>query len=112
MFGSYVDQGFMMLKEGVAPALIENATRAAGMPVGPLAVADEVSLPLQLKVNEQAIADGLDERIQRGAAIDLVRKMERELVQRNPDAGLHSPAKLSTTLTRLELRRSVGLQVS
>ena len=79
VFGSYVDEGFMMLKEGVAPALIENAARAAGMPVGPLAVADEVSLPLQLKVNEQAIADGLDERFQRGGAIDLVSKMVREL---------------------------------
>ncbi|WP_321884703.1 3-hydroxyacyl-CoA dehydrogenase NAD-binding domain-containing protein [Paraburkholderia bannensis] len=79
VFGSYVDEGFMMLKEGVAPALIENAARAAGMPIGPLAVADEVSLPLQLKVNEQAVADGLDARFQRGAAIDLVRKMVREL---------------------------------
>jgi 3-hydroxyacyl-CoA dehydrogenase / enoyl-CoA hydratase / 3-hydroxybutyryl-CoA epimerase len=79
VFGSYVDEGFMMLKEGVAPALIENAARAAGMPVGPLAVADEVSLPLQIKVNEQAIADRLDVRFQRGGAIDLVRKMVLEL---------------------------------
>ena len=75
VFGTYVDEGFLMVREGIAPALVENAARAAGMPVGPLAVADEVSLGLQIKVNRQAIADGLDERFQRGAAIDLVHTM-------------------------------------
>ncbi|SDB35162.1 3-hydroxyacyl-CoA dehydrogenase NAD-binding domain-containing protein [Pseudomonas sp. NFACC13-1] len=78
VFGSFVDEGFMMLKEGVAPALIEQAARQAGMPVGPLAVADEVSLTLQLNVNRQAIELGLDERFQRGAAIDLVKTMVHE----------------------------------
>lgn len=89
VFGSFVDEGFLMLKEGVAPALIENAARAAGMPVGPLAVADEVSLPLQIKVNEQAIADGLDARFQRGGAIDLVRKMVLELKRPGRPAGFY-----------------------
>ena len=43
-------EGIRMLEEGVPPALIENAGRAAGMPVGPLALADEVALDLSWKI--------------------------------------------------------------
>lgn len=78
VFGSFVDEGFLMLKEGIQPALIEQAARQAGMPVGPLAVADEVSLDLQLKVNRQAVELGFAERFQRGSAIDLVQTMVNE----------------------------------
>ena len=49
-FGTYVTEGVTMLAEGVNPALIENAGRMCGMPVGPLAVADEVSIELSYKV--------------------------------------------------------------
>ena len=35
-----------MLAEGVPPAMIENAGRQAGMPVGPLSLNDEVALDL------------------------------------------------------------------
>ena len=37
-----------MLMEGVPPAMIENAARMAGMPVGPLALNDEVGVDLSL----------------------------------------------------------------
>ncbi|HEY1339313.1 MAG TPA: 3-hydroxyacyl-CoA dehydrogenase family protein, partial [Bryobacteraceae bacterium] len=50
-------EGMKMLLEGVGPALIENAGRMAGMPVGPLAVADEVSLDLMQHVRKQTRAD-------------------------------------------------------
>jgi len=79
VFGSFVDEGFLMLKDGIDPVLVEQAARQAGMPVGPLAVADEVSLELQFKVNRQAIELGLDQRFQRAAAIDLVRSMVHDL---------------------------------
>jgi 3-hydroxyacyl-CoA dehydrogenase/enoyl-CoA hydratase/3-hydroxybutyryl-CoA epimerase len=46
-----------MLAEGVDPALIENAGKMAGMPVGPLAVTDEVSLELQYSVIKQTRED-------------------------------------------------------
>ena len=39
-----------MLDEGVPPAMIENAGRQAGMPVGPLSLNDEVALDLGLKI--------------------------------------------------------------
>jgi 3-hydroxyacyl-CoA dehydrogenase/enoyl-CoA hydratase/3-hydroxybutyryl-CoA epimerase len=57
VFGTYVAEGLALLGEGVAPALIENAGRQAGMPVGPLALADEVSLDLMHKVRKQTEAD-------------------------------------------------------
>ncbi|MDT8345236.1 MAG: 3-hydroxyacyl-CoA dehydrogenase NAD-binding domain-containing protein [Thermohalobaculum sp.] len=46
----YVNEGVRMLAEGVTPALIENAARQMGMPVGPLQLSDEVSLELGLKI--------------------------------------------------------------
>lgn len=49
-FGTYVQEGYSMVQEGVTPALIENAGKMAGMPVGPLAVGDEVALDLSYKV--------------------------------------------------------------
>jgi 3-hydroxyacyl-CoA dehydrogenase/enoyl-CoA hydratase/3-hydroxybutyryl-CoA epimerase len=36
--------------EGVPPAMIENAAKMAGMPVGPLALNDEVAIDLSLKI--------------------------------------------------------------
>jgi 3-hydroxyacyl-CoA dehydrogenase/enoyl-CoA hydratase/3-hydroxybutyryl-CoA epimerase len=49
-FGTYVQEGTQMLAEGVNPALIENVGKQLGMPVGPLAVSDEVSIELGHKV--------------------------------------------------------------
>jgi 3-hydroxyacyl-CoA dehydrogenase/enoyl-CoA hydratase/3-hydroxybutyryl-CoA epimerase len=52
-FGMYPNEGITMLAEGVKPALIENAAKMAGMPVGPLAVSDEVTIELQYKIMSQ-----------------------------------------------------------
>ncbi|MFZ8984219.1 MAG: FAD-dependent oxidoreductase [Steroidobacteraceae bacterium] len=57
VFATYCYEGQMLLLDGVSPALIENAGRFAGMPVGPLAVMDEVSLELQYHVVQQARVD-------------------------------------------------------
>ena len=46
-----------MLAEGIPAAVIENAGRLAGMPVGPLAVIDETSMSLSVHVMEQTLAD-------------------------------------------------------
>src|ERR687894_197853 len=47
---NYILEGHLMLMEGVPPAMIENAGRMAGMPVGPLSLNDEVALDLGLKI--------------------------------------------------------------
>ncbi len=57
VFGTYVNEGLLMLAEGVNPALIDNAGRMSGMPVGPLALADEVSIDLMHKVRKQTKLD-------------------------------------------------------
>jgi 3-hydroxyacyl-CoA dehydrogenase/enoyl-CoA hydratase/3-hydroxybutyryl-CoA epimerase len=46
----YVNEGLRMLTEGVAPALIDNAAKMLGMPVGPLQLVDETSLELGLSI--------------------------------------------------------------
>ncbi len=49
-FGTYVQEGVEMVAEGINPALIENAGKQLGMPTGPLAVGDEVSIELGNKI--------------------------------------------------------------
>lgn len=56
-FATYVFEGLAMLEEGVAPALIENAGLQAGMPVGPLALIDEISAELCVKIDKQTQKD-------------------------------------------------------
>ncbi|WP_136419893.1 3-hydroxyacyl-CoA dehydrogenase NAD-binding domain-containing protein [Herbaspirillum sp. ST 5-3] len=57
VFATFVNEGIAMLGEGLPAALIENAALSVGMPVGPLAVQDEVSLTLSLHVTNQMRAD-------------------------------------------------------
>ena len=42
----YLNEAMLMVKDGIEPALIENAAKRLGMPVGPLALTDETSLSL------------------------------------------------------------------
>ena len=55
VFGAYVNEGMALLGEGVTPARIENIAMQFGMPVGPLAVLDEVSLKLADDVLHQEL---------------------------------------------------------
>jgi len=56
-FGTFVQEGTAMLAEGIPAAVIENAARQCGMPVGPLEVIDQTSMSLSVHVMEQTIAD-------------------------------------------------------
>jgi 3-hydroxyacyl-CoA dehydrogenase/enoyl-CoA hydratase/3-hydroxybutyryl-CoA epimerase len=46
----YINEGMRMVKEGVAPAMIDNAARMLGFPVGPLQLVDETSIDLGAKI--------------------------------------------------------------
>lgn len=46
VFGTFIQEGMRMVTEGIHPARVEMAALKAGMPVGPLAIQDEVSLGL------------------------------------------------------------------
>lgn len=57
VFQTFIHEGMQLLNEGVAAPLIENAAKLAGMPVGPLAVVDETSIELPLKIVRQSIEE-------------------------------------------------------
>ena len=46
----YINEGIRMVREGVTPALIENAAKLVGMPLGPLQLTDETSIDLGVKI--------------------------------------------------------------
>ena len=57
VFGTFVNEGITLLSEGYHPASVENAALLAGMPVGPLAICDEVSLSLTQHIRDQSKKD-------------------------------------------------------
>jgi 3-hydroxyacyl-CoA dehydrogenase/enoyl-CoA hydratase/3-hydroxybutyryl-CoA epimerase len=57
VFGTYIEEGFALLAEGIAPAIIDNVGRMTGMPRGPLELSDDVALDLLDKVSKQSAAD-------------------------------------------------------
>lgn len=73
-FGTYVMEGVTMLGNGITPALIENIGKQMGMPVGPLAVSDEVSIELGYKVMQQTKKD-MGDAYKTGPADHVVEKM-------------------------------------
>jgi 3-hydroxyacyl-CoA dehydrogenase/enoyl-CoA hydratase/3-hydroxybutyryl-CoA epimerase len=57
VFGTFTNEGIAMLGEGVSAPMIETEARKAGMPIGPLAISDEVSLSLMSHIREQTVKD-------------------------------------------------------
>jgi 3-hydroxyacyl-CoA dehydrogenase/enoyl-CoA hydratase/3-hydroxybutyryl-CoA epimerase len=55
--GNYMVEAHAMVMEGVPAAMIENAAKMAGMPVGPLALNDEVGIDLSWKILRAAKND-------------------------------------------------------
>jgi 3-hydroxyacyl-CoA dehydrogenase/enoyl-CoA hydratase/3-hydroxybutyryl-CoA epimerase len=90
VFGTYVSEGMALLEEGVPPALIDKAGLMAGMPVGPLALADEVSIELVHKIAQQTRADLGAAYVER-AADRVAAKMVAELgrLGRKSGAGFY-----------------------
>ena len=86
VFMTYANEGMALLQEGVVPALIENAGKQAGMPVGPLAVHDEVSLELSAKIHKQTQAD-LGDKYTGPSAIAVALKFANELDRKGKKFG-------------------------
>ncbi len=85
VFGVFSREGINMLAEGVNPALIENVARHAGMPVGPLAVTDEVSIELSHHVMTQTKTDLGDQYI--ASPADAVIEKLMDLGRKGKKAG-------------------------
>ena len=79
---NYIQEGHLMLLEGVPAALIENAARMAGMPVGPLALNDETALDLGLKIVRAAEAD-----LGKGAVDPAQKKLLEDMVEKHGRLG-------------------------
>jgi 3-hydroxyacyl-CoA dehydrogenase / enoyl-CoA hydratase / 3-hydroxybutyryl-CoA epimerase len=77
---TYLREGHLMLTEGVPAAMIENVGRMAGMPVGPLALTDEVAVDLAWKIVKATEADlgtGAIDPAQKELLSELVEKRGR-----------------------------------
>ncbi len=57
VFDTYLREGFEMLLEGIAPAIIDNVGRMTGMPRGPLELTDDVAIDLVDRVARQTRID-------------------------------------------------------
>lgn len=86
VFQMLIHEGAAMLAEGVPPAVIENAAKAVGMPVGPLALLDELTLDLPLKIVDQAIAEE-GEGYTPPAGVAVMRKMKDEIGRSSRKTG-------------------------
>lgn len=73
VFGKYVNEGITMLTEGVPPAVIENVAKKIGMPVGPLAISDEVNLKLMLAIMNEDLNLTAHEIQLKNTLIDIIK---------------------------------------
>lgn len=115
--GNYIREGHLMLMEGVPPAMIEQAGKQAGMPVGPLSLNDEVAVDLAFKVlkaTKAQLGEGAVDPAQEKLLSDMVEKHGR-LGRKNrkgfydyPEAG---PKRLWPGLADLVGKRLAPEQV-
>ncbi|KMS57489.1 3-hydroxyacyl-CoA dehydrogenase NAD-binding domain-containing protein [Sphingobium cupriresistens] len=86
-FGTYVQEGAELVGEGVNPALIENAGKQLGMPTGPLAVSDEVSIELGWKIMSAAKKELGDAYVPQGSDDIMVQMVEAGRLGRKNGKG-------------------------
>jgi 3-hydroxyacyl-CoA dehydrogenase/enoyl-CoA hydratase/3-hydroxybutyryl-CoA epimerase len=72
--GAFVDDAIGMVAEGMNPALIDNCARQAGMPVGPLAITDELSIELSVHAGE-AQKKEFPDVYKEGRAVPVLKKL-------------------------------------
>lgn len=78
--GAYILEGHLMLMGGVPAAMIENAGKQAGMPVGPLSLNDEVAIDLALKIvkaTKAQVGEGAVNPLQEELLVTMVEKEGR-----------------------------------
>ena len=88
-FATYPMEGLTLLAEGQHPRAIEMAGLQAGMPVGPLAVQDEVSLSLSMHIIEQTRKDlaAAGKPIAEHPGVAVIEKMCKQLDRPGKKAG-------------------------
>ena len=89
VFATYVQEGLRLLAEGVHPAKIEMAALKAGMPVGPLAIQDEISLTLSEHIaneTQKALAAS-DQHVAENPAHQVIQQMIHQFGRKGKAAG-------------------------
>ena len=86
VFGTSTNEGIMMLAEGVKPALVENIAKRAGLPVGPLAVIDEVTLELAYKIGKET-AEAMGKEFPADKGQEAIRRMVEDLDRKGKRFG-------------------------
>ena len=89
VFSTYIMEGIALLTDGQHPRRIEVAGLKSGMPVGPLALHDEVSLSLSLHIMDQTRKDleAAGKPVPEQPGYALIRKMVSELDRPGKKAG-------------------------
>lgn len=82
----YLGEAMAMVQEGIAPALIENAAKSLGMPVGPLALTDETSLSLGYMLMESTKKE-LGDAYKPSGNEEALTKMVKELGREGRKSG-------------------------
>ncbi|NBQ39046.1 MAG: 3-hydroxyacyl-CoA dehydrogenase, partial [Alphaproteobacteria bacterium] len=108
---NYLLEGHLMLQEGVPPAMIENAARMAGMPVGPLALSDEIAIDLIykiLKATKAALGPHAVNQVQESILNSMVENHHR--LGRKSGGGFYdypkdAPKRLWTGLTEFQSKQ-------
>ncbi|MGI9395195.1 MAG: 3-hydroxyacyl-CoA dehydrogenase NAD-binding domain-containing protein [Boseongicola sp.] len=86
----YINEGVRMAGEGVEPALIENAAKLLGFPLGPLQLVDETSIDLGVKI-AKATRAAMGEAYADGAVDDVLFWMADEgRLGRKSSAGFYA----------------------
>ncbi|MER9072360.1 3-hydroxyacyl-CoA dehydrogenase NAD-binding domain-containing protein [Mesorhizobium sp. M0904] len=91
----YMSEAYKMLIEGVPAPMIENAAKAAGMPVGPLALTDETAIDLAQKIMKQTMRDLGDKAVdpKQMALINTMVDTHGRLGRKNSKGFYDYPAK-------------------
>jgi 3-hydroxyacyl-CoA dehydrogenase/enoyl-CoA hydratase/3-hydroxybutyryl-CoA epimerase len=85
----YINEGIRMVGEGVSPALVENAAKLVGMPLGPLQLVDETSLDLGAKI-AKATREAMGDAYPDGPVDEVVLPMvESGRLGRKSNAGFY-----------------------
>ncbi len=101
----YLNEGIRMVAEGVEPALIENAARMVGMPLGPLQLVDETSIDLGVKI-AKATREAMGDAYEGGAVDDVLFWLAGAgRLGRKANAGFYA---YDTAGTRIGLWRGLG----
>ncbi len=86
VFQTFIHEGMALLQEGVAPQRIEDCAVSAGMPIGPLALLDEVTIELPMKIVRESEA-ALGTAYERPASYEVMRRMLDEFTRPGRKAG-------------------------